>query len=552
MLGAGTLLSRLTGFIRVAVVVAVLGVHGLADAYNFANSVPNTVYDLLLGGVLSATMIPVFVDELRKDDAGQGDGGVAAVIGTVSVALVVLTVGLFAFAPLVVRFYLLLSHNHYKGDVLAVGTSLLRLFAPQVFLLGAIVVSTAMLNARRRFAAAAFSSVANNLIAIVALVVTSVVARSVNIAAFRGEEGPLLILGLGTTLGYLVQLLLQVPAMRRAGLPLRPRWAPGHPAVRRVVGLSAWLLGVVVANQVSYNLIVVVAQKDNYSAFTEYQTAYQFFQLPYALLAVSIASAIMPDLAERWSDYDTVAFLRRVILGLRSTFALLLPAAVGFAIVAQPAIALAVHHGLVDSSESHEIGVTVAAFAFGLPGFSVFLPLVRGLQAMKDTRTMFFVYALENALTVLLMFPLYDHFGVPGLAVAWSAPYTVASIATAAYLRRRVGPLGGVFTGRILWRTTLATGVMAVVVEALGRVLPAGQGDALLVFRLFVEIGAGIAVYLGIARRLGVPELDVVVRPALTLLRRAGIGNDGPRESRQHVRTGRHVPGGAGRGPGGP
>jgi putative peptidoglycan lipid II flippase len=522
VLAAGTLLSRLTGFVRVVLVAAVLGVNGLGDAYNFANGVPNTVYDLLLGGVLAATLIPVFVDELRREDAGDGDGGIQAVLGTIAVALVGLSVALYLLAPVVVRFYLLLTPaSRVSADERAVGTSLLRLFAPQVFFLGAIVVSTALLNARRRFAAAAVSPVINNLVAIAALLLTAVVARDRSLGVFRHDTNGLLVLGVGTTLGYVAQFLLQLPAMVRAGLPLGLRWSPGHPAVRRVVGLSAWLFGVVITNQVSYNLIVVLAEAHaRRGDFTVYQTAYQFFQLPYAIFAVSIASAIMPDLAERWSDRDHVAFLRRVILGVRSTFALLLPAAVGFALVAQPAISLAVRHGLVGASGADRIAATVVAFAFGLPGFSVFLPLVRALQAMKDTRTMFTVYALENGLTVVLAVPLYHLLGVPGLAVAWSAPYTVASIAVAVFLRRRVGPLGGVYTGRSLWRSGLATAVMAGVVTVASRLLPAGQGDPHLLLRVVVEVGAGAGAYLVIARAVGVAELDLVLGPLGRLLRR--------------------------------
>jgi len=511
--------------VRVVIAVAVLGIGNLDDAYNFANNVPNTIYDLLLGGVLSATLIPVFVDELRRDDAGDGDGGIGAVLGMISVALVVMTVGLYLLSPLVVRFYLLLTPaSHLTRDEQSVGTSLLRLFAPQVFFLGAIVVSTALLNARRRFAAAAFSSVVNNLIAIAALALTAAVVSDRSIGAFRHDRSGLLILGLGTTLGYVVQFFVQLPAMIRARLPLRPVWAPRHPAVRRVVGLSAWLVGVVIANQVAYNLVVVLAERHAARGdYTVYTTAYQFFQLPYALFAVSIASAIMPDLAERWSDADHVAFLRRVILGLRATFALLFPAAVGFALVAGPAIQLAVRHGLVDTANASRIATTVVAFAIGLPGFSLFLPLVRGLQAMKDTKAMFVVYALENALTVLLAVPLYDHLGVPGLALAWSAPYTVASAATAWYLHRRVGHLGGVYTWRIFWRTGVATAAMAAVVVGFSQILPSGQGDLVLALRVVVEVAAGTATFVWLARRFGIGEIDLALRPVGAVLRRIGL-----------------------------
>jgi putative peptidoglycan lipid II flippase len=518
VLAAGTLLSRLTGFLRVMVASYLLGIDHLSDAYNFSNSVPNTIFNLVLGGILAATLIPLFVDELRAEEAGGSNDAIPAVLGVVTVALVAFSALLWVLAPAVSQFYLLLSTNPERGAELVVATKLLRLFAPQVFFLGAIVVSEALLNARRRFAAAAFSPVVNNLIAIAALVATALVVRHLSLSAFSHDRGGILLLGIGTTAGYAFQFLVQVPAMVRAGVWRRPRWAPRHPAVRRVLGLSGWLLGVVVANQVAYNLIAVVANRHG-GGFTVYTLAFQYFLLPYALLAVSIASAIMPDLAERWSERDHVAFLRRVILGLRTIFAVLVPTAVGYAIVARPVIELVGHHGAASGDEIRAVGTTVVAFALCLPGFGLFLPLVRALQAMKDTRAMFVVYALENGLTVVLAFPLDHALGVPGLALAWAAPYSVAAIAIAIYLRRHVGHLGGIYTGRSFARVGLATAAMAVVVVVVARAFPHGGGDPVLVARLLTEVLAGVAVFAAAARVLGIAEIESVVRPVLRRLR---------------------------------
>jgi putative peptidoglycan lipid II flippase len=519
VLAAGTFLSRLSGFARVIVVVPILGISNLGDAYTIANSIPNIIYDLLLGGILSATLIPVFVDEMRHDDPRERDRAISAILSTAAAALLVLTVALFALAPLVIHFYL---PAHDAAEI-AVGTSLLRYFAPQVFFLGAIVLSTALLNARRQFAAAAFSPVANNLIAIGALVATDVVAHSLDLAAFRHDHGGLLLLGLGTTFGYVVQLLVQLPAMARSEMRLRPLWAPRHAAVRRVVRLSAWLLGVVLANQVSYNLILVFAGKTGKGDLIAFQTAYQFFQLPYALFAVSIASAIMPDLAERWAARQWTAFMARVISGLRVTIALLVPAGVGYAFVAAPVVYLALHHETVNSSKAQLIAQMLTVFALGLPGFSAFLPLVRALQAMKQTRTMFEIYALENALSVVLAVILYRTSGATGLAAAFIAPYTVAAIVAAVYLHRKVGALGGVYTGRSIARTLVATGVMAIVLLVVKRVVPTGISDPLLLVRLVAEVAAGTLAYLLMARWLGIEDLQPVLRIGRSVLGRAGL-----------------------------
>lgn len=529
MLATGTFLSRLTGFARVVVAAAILGINGLGDAYNFANSVPNIVYDLLIGGVLAATLIPVFVDEIGRQDRRRGEEAISAILTVIGLVLALLSAGLYLLAPVVIRFYLLLNHSAVRGDELAIGTSLLHMFAPQVFFLGAIVVSTALLNARRQFAAAAFSPVANNLIAIAALAGTEVVARSLAIGAFRHEKGAILVLGVGTTLGYVVQLLVQLPAMARGGLRLRPLWAPRHPAVRRVAVLSTWLIGVVVANQIAYNLIVVIADKVP-GDYTAYQTAYQFFQLPYSLFAISIASVIMPDLSQRWSAGDLVAFRRRVTGGLRSTLALMVPAAAGYALLAHPVIALAVHHGNVHASKADLVGATLAAFAYGLPGFAAVLPLVRALQAMKDGRAMFVIYAIENALTVVLAFALWPYLGDRGLAIAFAAPYTVAAFVAGGYLSHKVGSLGGILTGRALWRIGAATAVMAGAVVLVGAVVPQG-GEAVLALRLALQVVVGGAVYVSAATWLGVEELQPLLRPVLRPLQARLGGRRGGREA---------------------
>ena len=318
-------------------------------------------------------------------------------------------------------------------------------------------------------------------------------------------------LGIGTTLGYVLQFLVQVPAMRRAGYRIRLVWDLHHPAVRQVARLSSWLIGVVLANQISLALVMVLAGKTE-GGVTAYQFSYQFFQLPYALIAVSVASAIMPDLADRWGRGDRRGFERQFVTGLRVTLALLVPVGLAYVAIAQPFIQLAVHHGRVSQSGAHLVSSTLALFAAGLPGFSAFFLLMRLYQAMQNTRAMFWVYAFENALTVVAAVALEPVLGVPGLALAWIAPYTVASLVAAYDLRRRVGSLGGSYTVRAIARILVAGALTGGAVAGIGLLFPAGGGDAALIGRLIVQLGVGAAVYLALARALGITELQRVGR----------------------------------------
>lgn len=510
----------------------------LSDAFNYANGIPNIVYDLLLGGILSATLIPVFVEALdgkigRATDKGREEGGdshaVSAIMTTIALALLVVSGILWLAAPAIIHFYLVLSPSSTGGAERALATRLLRWFSPQVFFLGTTVASTALLNARRRFGAAASSPVINNLIAIAALLATKVAAdhvlsargqSSIGLLDSFGRDGrAVFILGAGTTVGYAIQLIVQLPAQRRLGLHLRPVWDPLHPAVRRVAALSSWLVGVVLTNQASLALVMILAGRTD-GGVTAYQFGYQFFQLPYALIAVSVASAIMPDLAQRWSARQKVAFERQFITGLRVTLAALVPVALVYMAVAGPFIQLAIHHGAVSAAGAHLVTRTLVFFAIGLPGFSAFFLLMRAFQAMQDARTMFVIYVMENILTVIAAVALDPILGVPGLALAWVGPYLIASLYAVARLRGRVGPLGGWLTVRALIRICVASAVTVAAAIAVGLPLRHLDSDPMLVLRLILQSGVAGVVYVGLARFLGIRELRPLTARLAALRRR--------------------------------
>ncbi len=529
VLAVGTFASRLTGFIRVLAIGYVLGVGSLSDAYNYANGIPNIVYDLLLGGILSATLIPVFVEQFNREDREETVRAISAVVTAIAAALVVMTALLWLLAPFVIRFYLILNSTPSGPDEKVLATKLLHYFSPQVFLLGAIIVSTALLNARHRFTAAALSPVLNNLIAIAALLATKFVADAVltarstsattTLARFSHDQRAILILGLGTTAGYLAQLLVQLPAMHRAGIRIRLVWELRHPAVRRVAALSSWLIGVVLANQISLALVMILAGRTT-GGVTAYNFSYQFFQLPYALIAVSIASAIMPNLAQRWTDDDKPGFERQFVSGLRVTLALLIPAGLVYVAIAQPFIQLAIHHGRVTQSGAHMVSTTLAVFAAGLPGFSAFFLLIRAYQAMQAARIMFWIYTVENGITLLAAPILEPLLGVPGLALAWVGPYTIMSFVAAADLRRRVGSLGGSGTARLLVRVVIASAITLLVVVLIGLAFPSSASDAVLIVRLVAQAGAGVIVYVLLARVMRIGEIHAVTRMAKGLAAR--------------------------------
>ena len=169
VMALGTLLSRVTGLGRVVVLAYVLGATRLADSYNLANNTPNMIFDLVLGGVLSATLVPVFVERLITRDDDEASRAVSAVLTLAAAVLTVASVATVAGAPWIVRLYNSLNHTGAARDEQAVATVFLALFAPQVAFYGFAALAEAVLNARRRFAAPKFAPVLNNVVTMAVL-----------------------------------------------------------------------------------------------------------------------------------------------------------------------------------------------------------------------------------------------------------------------------------------------------------------------------------------------------------------------------------------------
>ena len=510
-MAAGTAVSRLTGLLRiVALAYAVSGY--LADAYNLANTTPNMLYDIVLGGVLAATFIPVFVDRLATRDEGDAWRAISSVVTIAAVVLVTMTVVFWVLAPQVIGAYTAFAHaTRATVSRLAaeksVATTLLRWFVPQVALYGFIALVEALLNTRRRFAAPMWVPIANNVVVIgVLLWFHAIAGRVRSLAEAQAHPGQLLLLGLGTTLGVVLQALLLVPSLRGIGLGrLRWRWDPRHEAVRTVVRLGGWTFGFVVANQAALYVVLALAVGVPHHLSTDpvssYTYAYTFMQVPYSVVAVSIMSAVTPDLSERWATGDVAAFRKRLSAGLRATLAVILPAAVGLLILAKPAVALVLGHGSTSVTSAEDTGAALAMFSLGLPGFCAYLYIVRVLQSMQRTRVAFWLYVVENGINVVLAVALVHPLGVRGLALSLSVAYTVAAVCGVVVLRRWLGALGPRGTWSPLRRVIGASVAMGVVVLLVSNVSGATQGVGLLV-RVGAALVAGAVVYVGLAALL--------------------------------------------------
>lgn len=482
IVAVGTGLSRVTGLVRVIALAVVLGRDAFSDAYYLANTTPNIIYELLIGGVLSATLVPLFVEADRKRDT---DGPSALFSVGLSVAAVVSVAAILA-SPFIGRIYL---GGGRPGQLEVLGR-LLALVLPQIFFYALVTLTTGALNARRRFVAAAFSPVLNNVVVVAVLVVLAVVWGD----DIRRSEVALIVLGVGTTAGVVAMSLPLVRSMRRTGFRLRWNFDWRNPMISQVVRLSGWTFGYVAANQVALLIVMRLAGRGVEGTVTAYQVAFIFFQLPHGLIAVTLMTTFLPELSRAAVDQRLELFRSTYFRAIRLMLVAIIPAAVGYVILGDDLTEVLLSRGRFSTADAAVTGRTLVWFATGIAGYSVYLFTLRAFYAMKDTRTPFGVNVVENLLNIVFAALLVGR-GAPGLAGAYSLAYLVAAILALAALHRRVGldgPELGELGGQVL-RIIGATAVMALVVVAVRAAAPAGPDGALV--GLAVAAPAGLATY---------------------------------------------------------
>ncbi len=496
VVAVGTGLSRVTGFARTAVLAWALGATALAEAYNLANNTPNLLYDLVLGGILSATLVPVVVESMTEED----EDGISAVATVITVILLAATILTVAVAPAIIALYNLTSPDGQASLQAEVAVPLLILFAPQILFYGLTALGTALLNARRSFAVPAFAPVLNNVVVIcVFLALPRMMEGDLTFDRVADDGGLLLLMGLGTTAGIVAMTLVLVPSIVRSDIRLRWRFAPRDPAVREILRLSGWTLGYVLTNLAAYGIVQVLA--NGVGGVTVYAYAWMFFQLPYGLWTVSVMTAYMPELARDWTTGALASLRRRLDAGLRLVLVVALPAAVGLALLAAPVVAIVFERGQFSADAADDTTNAVAAFLIGLPGFSVYLYSFRGLYAMRDTRLPFLVNVVESIAVVGLSALLVGRFEVVGLAAANSIAVTAFAVLAIVLLHRRVGGFLQRHGALDLAKIVAATALMGLAVWAVVDLL--GASDPV---RLVAGATTGIVVYTGAILLLGIDE----------------------------------------------
>lgn len=484
VMATGTVVSRITGIARDIALAAALGFYLVSDAYSLGNSLPTIIYILVVGGALNAVFIPQLVRRMEKDD----DGGNAyadrliTLTGSVLLALSILAV---VAAPWIVNLYTPADYPQSQYDL---AVAFARLCLPQIFFYGAYTMLSQVLNARGTFGAPMFAPIANNIVAITTFVLFIIVAGTSAAADGALTTGQVLLLGIGTTAGVVVQAAILVPILRRAGYRWRPRFDWKGQGLGKAAKLAGWTVGLVLVNQITYIVITRLAAQANVDAaasgataagITTYQKAHLVFMLPHSVITISIVTALLPALSRLAHEGKLKEVGEDVAGAMRLVAALVVPITAMLFVLGSDVSVLLFGYGAATTNQAAVMGDVVSIFMIGLLPFTLFYVLLRGFYAMEDTRTPFVVTVIFSVIMlalVLWLFTFLTDLGVTsaggpqiaGIALGYALAYWCGFVVLWWWLARRLGSLQSGATAWVLLRLLIAGGI-AVFVAGLTR-----------------------------------------------------------------------------------
>jgi putative peptidoglycan lipid II flippase len=524
VMAAGTLVSRVTGMLRTLAQAYALGALSLADAYNVANSLPNAVYNLMLGGILTSVIVPLLVTAASRHD-DRGESYDQRMFTVLTLALVVITVAAtLAAAPLV---YL------YAGPVSGPELHLMLIFAyffiPQIFCYGISSLAGAVLNARGSFAAPMWTPVINNIVVImVMLAFISVAGFGVRPATIT--PGEIRLLALGTTLGVAAQTAALVPALGRAGFSWRPRFDFRRAELAEIWHMAGWMFGYIATTQVVLLATIRVAGEASVLAsrarvgygagYTPFAYAWQLFQMPYAVVGISVITALLPRMSAHAAERRPELVRADFSAGLRLSGVIVVPSSLVLAVLGPGLAEVFLAHGATSLASARYMGEVFAVLCLGLMPYTVFQLQLRVFYALHDSRTpaliglaTMIINVAANYAALAVAPPGYI---VVGLGLGFGLANLVATATAWRLLSRRLGGMDGRRIGGSLLRmhaAALPSAVLALSLSLAARaVVPAGTIGTL---TAVVLAGcAAVSVYLLLARLLRVTELTELLATA--------------------------------------
>jgi putative peptidoglycan lipid II flippase len=504
VMAAGTLGSRLTGFVRTLVLSFAIGVIGIGQAYNLSNTLPNVVYNLALGGILTSVVVPLIVAAAKRDsDRGRGYDQRMFTLGTIALAAITLVAT--ALAVPIAHLY---SGSKVTGNVEHLTIIFAFFFIPQIFFYGVSSLMGAILNAHGSFSAPMWTPIVNNVVVIAVFgLYIAVAGVHKSPATISGTDVALL--GFGTTLGIVAQTVALVPAMRRVGFRWHPRLDFRRSEVAEIGRMGGWMFCYIAATQVAY-LITTRVAGDTRSGVSDYSYAWLLFQLPYAVVGISVITALLPRMSAHAHDRRLGMVRADFSTGVRLAATIVVPCSLILAALGPSLGQVFFGHGASHPGEGRYVGVVFAVFCLGLLPYMIFQLQLRVFYSLHDSKTpamiglVTMVVNIVANLVALAMLSNRDL--VAGLGVGFGLANLAGMILASRILSVRLRGLDGYRIGRSLVRmhaATLPAALMAVLV-------------ALVSSNAYVDviIGGGLAmvIYLVFGRALRIEELTGLTR----------------------------------------
>ncbi|SDB97162.1 murein biosynthesis integral membrane protein MurJ [Raineyella antarctica] len=519
LMASGTLASRVLGFVRAALIAVVLGNGSRpAEAFNLANTIPNSLYILLAGGVMNAVLVPQIVRAMDEDEDG-GEAYTNRIMTAFLAALGVLTVLVTVAAPWIMQIYTAEGWREpamqaYWHNMVV----LAYLCLPEVFFYGATVLVGQVLNSRQVYIPYMWAPIANNVISIAVFGLYLVVWGSSDGQPFTMNQ--MLLLGLGSTAGIAAQFFMLLPFLRRAGFRYRPRWDLRGVGLGHTFKLAQWTLYFVLVNQLAIFVVnrlgstAVLSSSGSGAGITAYQTASLIWIVPHSLITLSLATQMMTSSSRLAAEGDMAGVAEETEQTMRRAMTVIVPSAIAFLALAFPISHLMFGNG-AGARDSDFIGRTLLVMALGLVPYSLHYLVIRSFYALEDTRTPFYIQSTIVATNIVLAMALVLPFNAPGwvaagLGGAYALSYVVGLTIAVALLRRKLPELRFGRVAGLLVRLTVASAPAGLLAWLVMR-FTAGHGQLLLLGSLVLAGAVAVGIFLLMARTLHIEEVSAVV-----------------------------------------
>lgn len=532
VMAAGTVTSRVTGIARDITMTAALGFFLVSDAFSLGNSLPNMIYILILGGALNAVFIPQLVRKM-KDDADDGRAYADRLITITAMALLALSIISIILAPWIVDLY---TPSDYPQTEFDLAVAFTRLCLPQIFFYGLYTMFSQVLNTRGKFGAPMFAPIANNIVAISTFLLFIYFAGTSAAAEGNLTSGQVWLLGLGTTLGVVIQACILIPVLYRAGYVWRPRFDWRGYGLRKAGKLAAWTIGLVLVNQLTYLVITRFATQANINAIasgaaaaglTTYQKAHLVFMLPHSVITVSVITALLPSLSRVAHSGKLTQVSHDLVGAMRLVSFLIIPITAMILVGGTSVAVLLFDFGAATTGQAQILGQVISVFMLGMLPFTLFYVLLRGFYSLEDTRTPFFITVIFSLVFLGLLVPVFGQLTGGGvqityIALCYSVSYWVGLVIAWIVLARKLGGLSSLSTigsiGRMLIVGILSVVIMLFTQSRLNELFFGDTGlvnyseKITLLVRLALVILSGAVSYILLSWLFRVPEITLAYR----------------------------------------